>query len=99
MTVEQIIRFTRPFFPQWREDMEQRYLRMFDLPPKQKIQALSKGMRSKLMLLLAISRGAELLILDEPTAAVPLALEVEPLRPGLRAKGKGLCPQLRLCHN
>jgi ABC-2 type transport system ATP-binding protein len=40
---------------------------MFDLPPNQKIPDLSKGMRSKLMLLLAISRGAELLILDEPT--------------------------------
>jgi ABC-2 type transport system ATP-binding protein len=67
MTVEQLIAFTRPFFPKWRRDLERRYLQMFDLPPKCKIPALSKGMRSKLMLLLAISRGAELLILDEPT--------------------------------
>ncbi|MGH9654424.1 MAG: ATP-binding cassette domain-containing protein, partial [Bryobacteraceae bacterium] len=50
MTVEQMIRFTRPFFPKWRMDLEHRYLKMFDLPPKQKIPALSKGMRSKLML-------------------------------------------------
>lgn len=67
MTVEQIIRFTRSFFPKWRDDLERRYLRMFDLPPAKNIPDLSKGMRSKLMLLLAISRGAELLILDEPT--------------------------------
>ncbi|HEX4170599.1 MAG TPA: ABC transporter ATP-binding protein [Bryobacteraceae bacterium] len=67
MTVDQVIRFTQPFFPKWRRDLEQRYLRMFELPPKQKIPDLSKGMRSKLMLLLAISRGTELLILDEPT--------------------------------
>jgi ABC-2 type transport system ATP-binding protein len=66
MTMEQIIRFTRPFYPKWREDRERRYLRMLDLPPKQKILKLSKGMRTKLMLLLAISRGAQLLILDEP---------------------------------
>jgi ABC-2 type transport system ATP-binding protein len=76
MTVEQIIRFTRPFFPKWRADLEQRYLRMFELPPRKKIPDLSKGMRSKLMLLLAISHGAELLILDEPTDGLdPVAVE------------------------
>ena len=37
MTVEQIIRFTRPFFPKWRDDLERRYLQMFELPPKRKI--------------------------------------------------------------
>jgi ABC-2 type transport system ATP-binding protein len=76
MTVEQMIAFTRPFFPKWRTDLERRYLDMFDLPPKGKIPALSKGMRSKLMLLLAISRGADLLILDEPTDGLdPAAVE------------------------
>jgi ABC-2 type transport system ATP-binding protein len=66
MTVQQIIRFTRPFFPKWRSDLERRYMDMFDLPPNRKISALSKGMRTTLMLLLAMSHGAELLILDEP---------------------------------
>lgn len=76
MTVAQIIRFTRPFFPKWRDDLEQRYLKMFELPPNRKIPDLSKGMRSMLMLLLAISRGAELLILDEPTDGLdPAAVE------------------------
>jgi ABC-2 type transport system ATP-binding protein len=67
MTVRQIIRFTRPFFPGWRDDLERRYLGLFDLPPNRKVSALSKGMRTGLTLLLAISHGAELLILDEPT--------------------------------
>ncbi len=66
MTVEGIIRFTRPFFPGWRRDLEQRYLDLFELPRGKLIPQLSKGMRSKLMMLLAISHGAELLILDEP---------------------------------
>jgi ABC-2 type transport system ATP-binding protein len=66
MTVAQIIRFTRPFFPKWRCDLERRYLDMFNLPPGRKISALSKGMRTSLMLLLAMSHDAELLILDEP---------------------------------
>jgi ABC-2 type transport system ATP-binding protein len=76
MTVKQLIRFTRPFFPKWRRDLEQHYLKMFELPPARKIPDLSKGMRSKLMLLLAISRGADLLILDEPTDGLdPAAIE------------------------
>lgn len=54
-------------FPGWRDDLERRYLEIFDLPPNRKISALSKGMRTGLMLLLAISHLAELLILDEPT--------------------------------
>jgi ABC-2 type transport system ATP-binding protein len=80
MTVEQVIRFTRPLFPKWREDLERRYLRMFELPRERKIPDLSKGMRSKLMLLLAISRGAELLILDEPTDGLDPAATEEVLR-------------------
>lgn len=74
MTVDQVIRFTRPFFPKWRDDLARRYLKMLELPPGQKIPSLSKGMRSQLMLLLAISRGAELLILDEPTDGLDPAI-------------------------
>jgi ABC-2 type transport system ATP-binding protein len=80
MTVEQIIGFTRPFFPKWREDLERRYLEMFELPLHCKIPDLSKGMRSKLMLLLAISRGADLLILDEPTDGLDPAATEDVLR-------------------
>jgi ABC-2 type transport system ATP-binding protein len=80
MTVEQIIRFTRPFFPTWRDELAERYLELFELPPKRKIPDLSKGMRSKLMLLLAISHQAELLILDEPTDGLDPAATEDVLR-------------------
>ena len=80
MTVEQIIRFTRPFFPKWSIELERRYLEVFELPLKRKIPALSKGMRSKLTLLLAACRGAELLILDEPTEGLDPAATEDLLR-------------------
>jgi ABC-2 type transport system ATP-binding protein len=66
MTVDGLIRFSRPFFPGWQRDSEERYLNLFELPRGKRISQLSKGMRSKLMLLLALSHGAELLVLDEP---------------------------------
>jgi ABC-2 type transport system ATP-binding protein len=80
MNVGQMIRFTRPFFPHWREDLERRYLRMFALPLDKRIPDLSKGMRSQLMLLLALSHDAELLILDEPTAGLDPAAAEQVLR-------------------
>jgi ABC-2 type transport system ATP-binding protein len=80
MTVEQMIRFTAPFFPGWRVDLEQRYLRTFGLPLDRKIKALSRGTRTKLALLLALCRGAELLILDEPTSGLDPAMTEEVLQ-------------------
>ena len=90
MTVEQIIRFTRSFFPRcWRADLELRLLREFGLPLDRKIKKLSKGMRTQTALLLAFCRGAELLILDEPTEGLdPVNIEkVLELLVGFAAEG------------
>ena len=80
MTVEEMIRFTAPLFSRWRTDLEQRYVRKFDLPLARKIKALSRGTRTKLALLLALCRGADLLILDEPTSGLDPAMTEEVLQ-------------------
>lgn len=70
------IRLVRSFYPKWDAALEQRLLRDFSLPTNEKISALSKGMRAKLALLVACCRGADLLVLDEPTDGLdPAAAE------------------------
>jgi ABC-2 type transport system ATP-binding protein len=79
-TVNAMIRYTAAFFPAWRADLERHYLRTFGLPPDRKISTLSRGMRTKCALLLALCRGAELLLLDEPTAGLDPAMAEEVLQ-------------------
>lgn len=76
MTVDEIIRFTAGFYPGWRLDLEKKYLQSFGLPRHHKTTTLSLGMRTKLCVLLALCRGAELLVLDEPTSGLdPAGIE------------------------
>jgi len=76
MTVEQMIRFTSSFYLDWRADVVKTLLKQYDLPPGQKIRSLSKGMRTKVALLLAFARRPELLILDEPSEGLdPVGIE------------------------
>jgi ABC-2 type transport system ATP-binding protein len=76
MTVRDVIEFVRPFYPTWRLDREKHLLNAFELPAEKRTSDLSKGMLAKLQLLLSLSRGAELVILDEPTDGLD-ALAVE----------------------
>jgi ABC-2 type transport system ATP-binding protein len=80
MTVNEIVRFTASFYPRWRRDLEQRYRQLFALRADARVKTLSRGTRSKLALLLALCRGAELLILDEPTSGLDPAAAEEVLQ-------------------
>ena len=54
----------------WSEQDFKEYMERFELNPKQKINTLSKGMKMKYALALALSHNAELLIMDEPTSGL-----------------------------
>ncbi|KGM96330.1 sodium ABC transporter ATP-binding protein [Clostridium novyi A str. 4552] len=58
------------FYKNWNEDVFKKYIRDFDLDPKKKIKELSKGMKTKFQLAIALSHNAELIIMDEPTAGL-----------------------------
>jgi ABC-2 type transport system ATP-binding protein len=76
MTVDEIVRYTASFYPRWRDDLERQYLAAFELPRDPSIKTLSLGQRTRVALLLALCRGADLLLLDEPTSGLdPSAIE------------------------
>ncbi|QNO14844.1 ABC transporter ATP-binding protein [Alkalicella caledoniensis] len=70
MTVEEILKFTQGFYPQWDKSLEERYLEMFSLRKKDRVKNLSKGMKNQLSLIAALSYKPDLLILDEPTSGL-----------------------------
>lgn len=76
MTVAELIRFTRSFYPDWQPQIEADLLKQYQLPLGRKVKAISKGMRTKLALLLALARRPELIILDEPSEGLdPVSTE------------------------
>lgn len=70
MTVSEIGWFTAGFYG---SGFFERYVHLatdYQLPLKRKIKSLSKGMRAKVALSLALAHEPELLILDEPTSGL-----------------------------
>jgi ABC-2 type transport system ATP-binding protein len=70
MTVDEIGWFTAGFYGEGFLGEYHRLVEQYQLPRKRKIQSLSKGMRAKVSLSLAVAHQPEVLILDEPTSGL-----------------------------
>ncbi len=76
MRVREAIGFCKSCYPTWNDEVCREMLERFALKPEQKVKHLSKGMLTKLALLLAVSHEPQLLLLDEPLSGLdPLARE------------------------
>lgn len=70
MKVYEAGKFCQMSFDTWQAEIFSSYLQRFNLPLNQKIKNLSRGMKMKLSLAIALSHQAELLILDEATSGL-----------------------------
>lgn len=70
LTMSEMKSIVAPAYTEWSEQDFKSYMDRFSLNPRQKISSLSKGMRMKYALSLALSHKADLLIMDEPTSGL-----------------------------
>lgn len=67
MTVEQIAEFCSEVYARWDEGEVDARLKRFEISPKARFGALSKGQKKQVLLALALAMSPDLLILDDPT--------------------------------
>jgi ABC-2 type transport system ATP-binding protein len=82
-----------PFYPKWDDTLFERLLQEFDLPPVKRFSRLSRGMKTKFALALAMSHDADLLVLDEPTSGLDPVFRrrlLEKLREVIQDEGKAV---------
>lgn len=69
-SVEEIVDYFADFYEDFDKEKAKRLLKDLDLDINQKLTKMSKGMQEKVLLILVMSRNAELYILDEPLGGV-----------------------------
>ena len=77
LTLKEMKNVLAAAYSSWSESDFAGWLDRFELSPRQKISELSKGMRMKFALALAISHKAELLLMDEPTSGLDPLIRAE----------------------
>jgi len=70
MRVDELIRYSRAFYPRWDDGYAEELRRSFTLDPAAKIKTLSKGQKARAGLLIALAYRPELLVLDEPSSGL-----------------------------
>ncbi|HIA46493.1 MAG TPA: ABC transporter ATP-binding protein [Candidatus Hydrogenedentes bacterium] len=80
MTVAELMKFKRAFYPNWDPDFAEKLLGTFSLDPGAKIKTLSRGEAAKAELLTALAHRPDLLILDEPSFGLDVIARQEILK-------------------
>ena len=70
MRLNELLRYTAAFFPDWDQDYAESMLAQFDLDPASRVRTLSRGELAKASLLLALAHRPPLLLLDEPSSGL-----------------------------
>ncbi len=77
LTVSRTARIFGPHYPKWNQTAFESYAKRFDLSLNKRVKELSRGMKMKLNLSLALAHDPELLIMDEPTSGLDVVSRQE----------------------
>jgi ABC-2 type transport system ATP-binding protein len=77
LTVGRTARIFGPHYPTWNQTAFESYAKRFGLPLNKRVKDLSRGMKMKLNLSLALAHDPELLIMDEPTSGLDVVSRQE----------------------
>jgi ABC-2 type transport system ATP-binding protein len=84
MTVRGLLDFNARFYPRWDRKRAASDLERFALDPKSRIGTLSRGMKLKLGLAVALAAAPQFLILDDPTSGLDVPTRQDFLRDIIR---------------
>ena len=70
MRVDELLRYTKAFYPKWDTAYAEKLREQFGLNPAQRLKTLSKGQQAKAGLLTAQAHRPDLLLLDEPSSGL-----------------------------
>lgn len=88
MNVDQLLRYSRSFYPQWDPGYAESLRQQFQLPAAAVLKTLSKGELAKAGLLVALAHRPELLVLDEPSSGLDPVVRREMLEALVRSTVK-----------
>ena len=77
LTVKQTMDYVSAINSSWNHEKAKELLASSDLNPIQKVGTLSKGMKTKLYLLITLSLDVKILLLDEPTLGLDIVFRKE----------------------
>lgn len=85
MRVDDLMRYTKAFYPSWDDAYAQELLATFDLSETKRCGELSQGMRAQAALIAAAAHRPDLLILDEPSTGLDVVVRHDILDAIVRA--------------
>lgn len=77
LTVQQTLDYVSGVNPKWNQTTCNKLMNISSLPLNKKVGQLSKGMKTKLFLLVTLSLDVNILLLDEPTLGLDIAFRKE----------------------
>jgi ABC-2 type transport system ATP-binding protein len=99
MTVTEFCDFVSSFYCDWNKQLSRQLLQILDLAGDKKLGQLSKGMRTKVSLVVALSHEPGVLLLDEPTSGLDPCARVAILKLLQRVAHEGGTAVLFSTHN